>query len=918
MLSGPVIILVSLAYVGLLFAVAWWGDRRAAQGRSLVRNPWVYTLSIAVYCTSWTFYGAVGSAARHGVEFLTIYLGPTIVFLGWWVMLRKMLRISKTHRITSIADFISSRYGKSTRLSMMVTLIAVIGTTPYIALQLKAVATSFTVLTGDGGLGVLGVAGAGPDDGPPILSDTGFWVALTLAAFAILFGTRHIDADEHHEGVVAAIAFESLVKLLALLSVGVFVTFFLFNGFTDLFADAAARAATRALFTFDETMGPRWITLTLLSMAAVLTLPRQFQMIVVENVDERHLATASWLFPAYLLVMNLFVLPIALAGLSRLPAGSDPDFFVLTVPLFHGHSMLALVAYVGGLSAATSMVIVIAIALSTMVCNDLVVPALLRIRRLRLPERADMPRLLLRIRRFSILLIVALGYSYYWAAGTSDALAAIGLMSFEAAAQFLPVMVGGLFWRGGTKHGAMAGLTLGFTVWAYTMLLPSLARSGWLDLTLIEAGPWGIALLRPEQLFGLGGMEPLTHTLAWSMLLNGAGYVLVSVLTEPRALERIQAALFVDAFRRPGGGEAPLWRSTASADELYDLAQRFVGYGRAYAAFQDYARVRGVPWRRLREADADMLAFVERLLAGSIGSASARAMVASVAKGAMMSLDEVMAILHETSQVIEHSHQLERTAAELRAANERLKELDRLKDDFLSVVSHEFRTPLTSIRSFSEILVDNPDLDPARRDRFLSIIARESERLTRLIEDHLDLVRLEVGHSEWRVTDVDPRAVIEEAIAALGGVFSQKGVEPRLRLADGAITLRIDRDRLMQVIVNLLSNAAKFCAADAPRVEVVGRPAPGGYLIEVSDNGPGVAPSEQRLIFDKFARSGEGRQDRPTGSGLGLAISRQVVEHFGGRIWVDSSPGAGSRFCVLLPIAATTVRTAGAVRLGAP
>ena len=472
MLSAPLIVAASLAYVGLLFAIAWWGDRRAEAGRSLVRNPWVYTLSIAVYCTSWTFYGAVGLAARNGLEFLTIYTGPTVVFLGWWLVLRKMLRISKAHRITSIADLISSRYGKSARLSSVVTLIAVFGITPYIALQLKAVATSFTVLSGVAQGPAAHAAGL---HAPYVVSDTGFWIAVALAAFAILFGTRHIDAHEHHEGVVAAIAFESLVKLVALLSIGIFVSFFLFTSLSDLFATATTLHSARLLFTLDSAVTPRWYTLTFLAMAATLTLPRQFQMIVVENVDERHLATASWLFPAYLLVMNLFVVPIALAGLTGPAAGSDPDFFVLTVPLFHGNEMLALVAYIGGLSAATSMVIVAAIALSTMVCNDLVMPALLRLRWLRLTERGDLTSLLLTVRRASIVLIVLLGYTYYWAAGASDALASIGLISFAATAQLAPVMLGGLYWRGGTKQGAFAGLVAGFAIWALHAF-PAVAR----------------------------------------------------------------------------------------------------------------------------------------------------------------------------------------------------------------------------------------------------------------------------------------------------------------------------------------------------------------------------------------------------------------------------------------------------------
>jgi Na+/proline symporter/nitrogen-specific signal transduction histidine kinase len=904
MLTSELVILVSLVYVGLLYAIAWWGDKRAKDGHSWVRNPTVYTLSIAVYCTSWTFYGAVGTAARNGLEYLTIYLGPTVIFLGWWFLLRKMLRISKAHRITSIADFISSRYGKSTQLSVLVTLIAVIGTTPYIALQLKAIATSYTVLT------VWEHGMIQPvQETVSVFADSGFWAAVGLTLFGILFGTRFIDADEHHEGMVAAIAFESLVKLFALLAVGFFVCFIMYDGLGDLFSRAASNPETAQLLMLREDSSPRWITLMMLSMAAILCLPRQFQVIIVENVDERHLATASWAFPLYLLAMNLFVLPIALAGLGTLPVWSDPDFFVISVPLFENQSLLALLAYVGGLSASTSMVIVATIALSTMVCNDLIVPALLRIRPLRLTERDDLTGLLIFIRRASIVVVIFMGFAYYRSAGASDALAEIGLISFAAIAQFIPIMIGGLYWKGGTKTGAQVALSIGFAVWGYTLLLPSLADSGWMDPGLIQNGAFGNPWLRPESLFGLTDFAPLTHALIWSISLNTGAYVLISLFTQPSALERIQATLFVDAFSRKGQ-DTVIWRSSASANDLYELVERFLGRDRAYQSFRQFDWGSDPAWRGRGEATADMIAFTERLLAGSIGAASARVMVSSVAKGEMVSLDEVLEILEETSHVIEYSqrleqksHELELAAAELRAANDRLKELDRLKDGFLTMVSHEFRTPLTSIRSFSEILVDNPDLNTEQADHFLAIIVRESERLTRLIDDHLDLARLEAGHSDWRAIDVDPRTVLDESIEAVKGMFDARNVVLDKEFSGKPMLLHVDRDRLTQVFINLLSNAAKFSNPETPHVSVRGETLDGGYLISITDNGNGVAPSELEIIFDKFSRGGKYADDnpKPSGSGLGLAISKHVIEHCQGKIWAESPAGQGATFRVFIP-----------------
>jgi len=413
MLTGGIIVVASFAYVGLLFAIAAYGDKRADAGKSLIANPYIYALSLAVYCTSWTFYGSVGRAATSGIGFLPIYLGPTLMAALWWFLLLKMIRISKANRITSIADFVASRYGKSQLLGGLVAIIAVVGIIPYIALQLKAISTSFSII-----LHYPGVAMPEKLDAPLFLGDNTFYIAMLLAAFTILFGTRHLDTTERHEGLVAAIAFESLVKLIAFIAVGVFVTYGMYNGFADIFRRAAEYPHLHALMQLGSQFGgyTTWASLTLVSMLAILLLPRQFQVAVVENVDERHLNKAIWLFPLYLFAINIFVLPIALGGLLRFPAGGvDADTFVLTLPIAENQLWLALLAFIGGLSAATGMVIVETIALSTMVCNSLVMPLLLRWQRLRLrlAERADLSRWLLRIRRGAIVGILFLGYLYF-------------------------------------------------------------------------------------------------------------------------------------------------------------------------------------------------------------------------------------------------------------------------------------------------------------------------------------------------------------------------------------------------------------------------------------------------------------------------------------------------------------------------
>jgi Na+/proline symporter len=557
MLQGWVIVVTSFAYLGLLFAIAYYADKRADAGRSVIASPYIYSLSLAVYATAWTFYGSVGRAAGDGVGFLPIYIGPTLMIALWWVVMRKILRISKENRITSLADFIAARYGKSALIGGAVTVIAVIGIVPYISLQLKAVSNGFLILMQYPEIVMPAKVGAAP-----VMQDTALWVALILALFTIAFGTRHLDAAEHHEGMVAAIAFESLVKLLAFLAVGVYVTFVVYDGFGDVFARAAAAPKLEPLLTPLAGVAGNyasWVWITILSMLAIMFLPRQFQVTVIENKDERHLNKAIWLFPLYMLAINVFVLPIAFGGRLHFPAGIvDADTYVLTIPMAEQQELLALLVFIGGLSAATGMVIVETIALSTMVCNDLVMPVLLRMRSLRLNERADLTGLLLGIRRGAIVLILLLGYLYFKLAGEAYALVSIGLISFAAVAQFAPVVLGGIFWKGATRRGAIAGLVAGFAVWFYTLLLPALARSGWLPISILEEGPWGLELFRPLELFGLDGLDQITHAMIWSMIANIGAYVGVSLAAGPRAGGGGPAGGVVDGggVKRPTRGGA--------------------------------------------------------------------------------------------------------------------------------------------------------------------------------------------------------------------------------------------------------------------------------------------------------------------------------------------------------------------------
>ncbi len=889
MLPFNILVAVCVGYVAVLFLLAFGAERAAAKGYvAWLRSPLVYTLSLSIYCTAWTFYGAVGYAARSGLEFITIYLGPTLVMVGWWLLLRKLVRIGRAQRVTSVADLLSARYGKSALIGAIVTLIAVAGATPYIALQLQSVTLAFSVFAeGEAGARVWNA------------SETALLVAAGLALFTILFGTRNLDADERHHGVVLAIAVEAVVKLAALLGVGIFVVWGLADGPGDMLTriDASPIAEWR--------LDPgRWVTLTFLSGAALLCLPRMFQVLVVENVDERQLATASWAFPLYLFLISLFVVPIAVAGLNQFGTGENPDLFVLTLPLANGKEGLAMLAFLGGFSAATSMVIVASIALSTMVSNHLFLPIWLSFREpnARFPE--DVRHIVLRVRRLSIIGILALGWLYYRNSGGGTALAAIGLISFVGVSQFLPAMVGGLFWRGATRNGAAAGLVTGFLVWAYTLFLPSFGAPTDLWAEVQAIGPYGIAWLRPQALFGIEGVDPLVHAVFWSMLLNTGAFVAVSLMSFPGPMERLQGVEFVEVFKREGTSPQGWRGGLASAEELLVMAQHILGPDQAQHMFQTAATEQG-PGGYLPEVTPEFLERLERSFAGAVGSATAHAMIAQAGGGTSVSVDDLMAVADEAQQILEYSQRLEtqseelsRTARQLGAANQKLTELSVQKDAFLGQISHELRTPMTSIRAFSEILGED-GLTDAERTRYAGVIHDETIRLTRLLDDLLDLSVLESGTVQLNLREVRLRDVIARAVSTASAASGHRQIAIARNEEAEDIALVTDPDRLAQVFINLLTNARKYCEAEAPEVRIAVRLRKGTVQIDVIDNGAGIPRKSQDIIFEKFARLGD--HARAGGAGLGLAICREIMEKLGGSIAYLPGQG-GAAFRLTLPL----------------
>lgn len=905
-MSPLLILTISFLYVALLFLIAWWADRREKAGKSLVNNSAIYALSLAVYCTAWTFYGSVGRAATTGLGFLPTYLGPAILAPAWWLLLRKIILISKSQRITSIADFISSRYGKSTWLGIIATLIAVLGIIPYISIQLKAISTSFDLLAG-----YAAPAQPAPVE-LPFYQDTALYITIALAIFTILFGTRNLDPNERHGGLVAAIAFESLLKLVAFLAIGLFVTFGLYDGFDDLFRRGAAIPSIHRLFSFEavEMAGWEWFWLVFLSMSAVMLLPRQFHVAVVENTDSSQVARASWMFPLYLLLINIFVLPIAVAGLMMFPEGSvEPDSYVLSIPLAAGYETLALLVALGGFSAATSMVIVAVIALSIMIGNNLVLPALLRSSDFRAGGNSSLDTSLLGIRRISIVIVLLLSYTYFKAVGEQYTLVSVGLISFTAIAQFVPAVLGGIYWKRGTKKGAIWGLCLGFATWAFCLPFPTLVEASFISSRVMTEGLLGLGLLQPHALFGMSGVSPVANAAFWSLLLNTAAYILVSLNSRQGPLEISQADLFVDIYKyRSGGGEYEVMRRKAKTQDIRILLNRFLGLQRAEALLEAYEQRNQVDLSRQPIAQAELINYAETHLAGAIGAASAKIIIGSIAKEDPISLEEMFKVLEQTKEIVQYSRalekksaELERTTLQLKQANEQLKELDRLKADFITTVTHELRTPITSIKALSKIMLDNEAMPQEQRAEFLAIVVSESERLTRLINQVLDLEKIQSGPEEAAFEHLDLAEVARQAFNGLRQLMEDKNITPTLIVEDAPLTIQGNVDHLTQVVINLLSNAIKFCDDKEGRVSLRCYPRSRQVILEVTDNGPGIARRDQKLIFEKFTQISNQAKGKPQGSGLGLFITYSIVAQHQGRLSVESSPGEGATFRAAFP-----------------
>ncbi|MEW5773185.1 MAG: ATP-binding protein [Thermodesulfobacteriota bacterium] len=952
MFGNLAVLAVVLLYMAGLFSLALWVERSEA-GRRLAASAPVYALSLAVYCTSWTFFGCVGSVAGTGMLFMTTYLGPTLAAVLWWSVLRRMVRIKHRFRITSIADFLAARYGKCPWVGGLAALAALVGSMPYIALQMKSIGATFAIIGWPAGRTGIWV---GEHSGPIF--------ALLLTAFTIIFGVRRVDPTERHPGIVVAVAAESLVKLAAFLACGLCVVFWDSSGFTGLLQGMQEGSTSwPGLNTLaGDAAAPYalWTTNLLLAASAILFLPRQFHTAVVENSSENHIRTAMWLLPLYLLLISLFMVPIAVAGHQAGIPQNRADTTVLLLPMLHGRAWLALLVFIGGFSAAMSMIMISSMTAATMLVNHLVLPLASRAAAL-----APLRRHGLRCRWVGVAATIGLGLWFERMVGESYALVNMGVISFAAAVQFAPPILGGLFWTGAHRAGALLGLGSGMAVWSYTLLLPALAKSGWISRDLLLSGPLGISLLRPEALLGLTGLDPLTHAVFWSLAANLGLFVLGSLAFRQDPAEATLARSYVHIL-----GAEPMVRGAPGEalipleDKVRILAEAlrpFYGRTRARLALDGCLRRLGLAGRErvsLHEL-SDLRTEAEHQLAGAVGSSVAHGALADAGLLTPAETDQlsrqyadILADLNlppeelrrridyyqeREALIARHAAELERTvevrtrdlaakarelthkAHELEEANIRLQELDRMKSAFLSSVSHELRTPLTSVLGFAKLirkdlaavfasLLDrHPEFRP-RCERALDnleIISDEGERLTRLINDVLDLTRIEDGRMAWRDQDVPLRQILDRAAHAVSGQYA---ANPAVRLVAELPAelpvVRMDPDHLLQVLLNILGNAGKFTAAG--EVRMAAGPSPrGGCRVTISDTGSGIAAEDLPRIFDAFYQAApDTLSDKPKGTGLGLSICRRIMDHYGGSIEVESEPGRGSIFHVDIPSAA--------------
>lgn len=871
-MSAINIVLITAVYLASLFAVAQWGKGR---GKGVVKrfSGQFYALGIAVYCTAWTFYGSIGRAATHGLDFLAIYIGPIITMPVWWFMLRKINRIAKAQHLSSLSDFISARYGKNWLLGIVVTLLVVMSITPYLALQIGAISSSANVLLSDA------VAERVELD----LITTGL-----LFVFTLFYGLRFTFDPKERSGLIAAIGFESAFKLLAAFVGGWILVQGPLGGVGRVF-ERAEQAGMGHLLTIQDPH--QWWWMIIISATAFILLPRQFQMAVVSNQNEKDIKVAMWMLPLYLLLMNWWIVPIALGGNLSLPGGSNPDYHFLNLALKSGSDYLPGLMFLGGLAASTSMIIVSSSALGTMVSSNLIIPATLG------KKGASFLTLSpLNSRRVAVTAIFALAYFYYTYFVHETALVSIGMISFIGIAQLAPGFFSALFWRRAHSRGVLIGLLAGFAVWLTGFGLPQWNASGTASnmvFTLFEH--W----------------SPMANIIFLSLGLNTMLMVGISLVSAPKPLERTQAEIFYNIMNisRDRYDSSPLNSGQITFDRLEKMLLKFLPDGMISETLYKRYTIDRIAAQSFERVPAELVSYSERLLTQVIGPAAARIVLNREMQEESFNNFDIQDIIQESKEtrqlnlaLSEKTETLERMTHQLVVANEQLQTLGNLKDDFLYTVTHELRSPLTAIRAQIEIIRDDEAMPEEVRNQFLDAAIMECERLTTLITTVLDIEKFESGNQQLSYKNMDLRQISNRVVESLRALAFNEGISMEINGPEHA-TLYGDEQRIQQVFINLMSNALKYAKGT---VKIDLKNCTESWCVSIIDDGDGVPEGDIPHLFDKFYQSNDQTVKKRIGTGLGLAISHNIIKAHGGKLELAQNPPNGpTTFAFTLPAKTT-------------
>ncbi|MCU0328980.1 MAG: ATP-binding protein [Chitinophagales bacterium] len=887
-------IFIALVYLIGLFLLAYWVERKEKWRHFVMNSNWIYALSLSIYCTAWTYYGSIGSASNQGVRFLTIYLGPTLIMPLWYLMTKKMSRISRIHNITTFVDLISLRFTQHISLGIYITAILILGIVPYIALQIKAISESFDILVHSTSIH------------PGISRD---WLAtilvITLGIFIILFASKKMDSTEHHSGIVASVAFESMFKLIAFFTAGMVICFSLFKSPSEIY-HKIYEIGYIDKFTLQSNEYFEWFALIILSGIAFTLLPRQFQVAVLENHDEKHLNTAIWQFPLYLFLINLFVIPIAFAGIILLKNQNvQADYYILSLPISVGMPFLGIFVFLGGFSAAVAMVVIETVALSNMLSNNLILPILIKLNGFSLFQGLEQRTNL--IKHSSVAAIMLMTWIFYSQLSPSYSLVSIGLISFVLIAQFFPTIIGVLYLKITNVKAVVLSISGGFIVWLYTLILPTLSDKYPVVKEFISQGLFGIKALNAHALFGIEFQNAIVHGFFWSFLVNLLLFFIGTYMFKPSSFEMKQAQLFVDIFKYTSFDDSRIvYKDTAAISDIQNLLERFMGVDRTKLALNSFSLRHKIDASNLSD-DPRLIPFTERILSKIIGSVSAKILLESILKHRDVGIYEMLDLIEESKETIRLNRELTKKQNELEKAKEDLQRTynqlllhTELKDEFLATVSHELKSPITSISSFSEILQDSQSLSQEEIVNFSAIINKESARITRLINQLLDLEKYESGSEHLHMIPVNIDEWIEDIENAISGELKSKNIKLLKDIDANISEILIDRDKVMQVMINLLSNAIKF-SPERAEVKMCILNQKDKIIIEIIDQGKGIEPEYRELIFEKFFQARHQSIKKPKGSGLGLAISKKIVHLHRGTIYVKSSDKNGSVMTVELP-----------------